>query len=142
MILLIYPFLNGNLCLMNWSAPSLVYKYSWIDPLILLSLLIVSANNSLYFKMDLSTYFLLLLLLSPQSCLTLCELTDSRPSGSTIPGISPGKNTGGFCFLLSYSSLKKKKKKTQTNWYAWIIFFSFLYFFQSPCVPRFEMNLL
>ena len=32
--------------------------------------------------------------LIPQSCLTLCELMGSSPSGSSVRGDSPDKNTG------------------------------------------------
>ena len=32
-----------------------------------------------------------------QSCLTLCDPTDCSPPGSSVPGDSPGKNTGVPC---------------------------------------------
>ena len=35
--------------------------------------------------------------LVPQSCLTLCDLMDCSPSGSSVHGTSPGKNTGVDC---------------------------------------------
>ena len=34
-----------------------------------------------------------------QSCPTLCDPMDCSPSGSSIPGDSPGKNTGVGCHL-------------------------------------------
>ena len=37
--------------------------------------------------MDLKTELLLLLLLSPQSCRTLCDPIDGSPLGSPVPGI-------------------------------------------------------
>ena len=32
-----------------------------------------------------------------QSCLTLCDPMDSHPPGSSVPGDSPGRNTGVGC---------------------------------------------
>ena len=37
---------------------------------------------------------------SLQSCPTLCEPTDCSPSGSSVCGIFPGKNTGMGCHAL------------------------------------------
>ena len=34
------------------------------------------------------------------SCLTLCDLIDSSSPGSSVPGVSPGKNTGVSCHAL------------------------------------------
>ena len=52
---------------------------------------------------------------SPQTCLTLCDPTDSSPPGSPVPGIdSPGKNTGVGChFLLQCMKVKSESKVTQ-----------------------------
>ena len=38
-----------------------------------------------------------MLCLVTQSCLTLCNLMDCSPPGSSVHGDSPGKNTGGGC---------------------------------------------
>ena len=35
-----------------------------------------------------------------QSCLTLCNLTDCSPPGSSVHGDTPGKNTGVGCHIL------------------------------------------
>ena len=35
-----------------------------------------------------------------QSCLTLCDLMDCSPPGSSVHGDSPGKNTGVGCHFL------------------------------------------
>ena len=40
---------------------------------------------------------LLLWALLPQSCLTLCDLMDCTPPGSSVREVSPGKNTGVGC---------------------------------------------
>ena len=37
---------------------------------------------------------------SHQSCLTLCDPVDGSPTGSSVPRILPGKNTGMGCHLL------------------------------------------
>ena len=37
---------------------------------------------------------------SLQSCPTLCDLIDGSPSGSSVPGILPSKNTGVGCYFL------------------------------------------
>ena len=41
-----------------------------------------------------------MLCLVAQSCLTLCDLVDSRLPGSSVHGDSPGKNTGVGCHAL------------------------------------------
>ena len=46
-----------------------------------------------------STYFIVLCLVA-QSCLTLCDLMDCSPLGSSVHGDSPGKNTGVGCHAL------------------------------------------
>ena len=43
---------------------------------------------------------ILLLYLVAQSCLTLCDPMDCSPSGSSVNGDSPGKNTGVGCYAL------------------------------------------
>ena len=40
------------------------------------------------------------LCLVTQSCLTLCDLMDCSPPGSSVHGDSPGKNTGVGCHAL------------------------------------------
>ena len=35
-----------------------------------------------------------------QSCLTLCDPKNCNQPGSSIPGDSPGKNTGVGCYVL------------------------------------------
>ena len=37
---------------------------------------------------------------SRQSCPTLCDTIDGSPPGPTVPGDSPGKNTGVGCHFL------------------------------------------
>ena len=37
---------------------------------------------------------------SLQSCPTLCDLIGGSPSGSSVPGILPSKNTGVGCYFL------------------------------------------
>ena len=46
---------------------------------------------------------------SLQSCQTLCNPIDSSPPGSTIPGISPGKNGGGLPFPSPMHESEKRK---------------------------------
>ena len=46
---------------------------------------------------------------SLQSCPTLCNPIDSSPPGSTIPGISPGKNGGGLPFPSPMHESEKRK---------------------------------
>ena len=41
-----------------------------------------------------SSYMFSSLFLVTQSCLTLCDLMDCSPPGSSVHGDSPGKNTG------------------------------------------------
>ena len=38
--------------------------------------------------------------LDSQSCLTLCDAMDCSPPGSSVHGVSPGKNTGVGCHAL------------------------------------------
>ena len=46
---------------------------------------------------------------SLQSCPTLCNRIDGSPPGSSVPGDSPGKNTGVGChFLLQCMKVKVK----------------------------------
>ena len=47
-----------------------------------------------------STTVGLLKVLVTQSCLTLCDPMDCSPSGSSVHGDSPGKNTGVGCHFL------------------------------------------
>ena len=41
-----------------------------------------------------------MLCLVAQSCLTYCNPVDCSPPGSSVPGDSPGKNTGVGCHAL------------------------------------------
>ena len=43
-----------------------------------------------------------------QSCLTLCNLMDCSPSGSSVHGDSPGKNTGVGCHFLLQGSCQPR----------------------------------
>ena len=47
-----------------------------------------------------STLFHIVLCLVTQSCPTLCNPMDCSPSGSSVHGDSPGKNTGVGCHAL------------------------------------------
>ena len=52
---------------------------------------------------------------SLQSCPTLCDPIDGSPSGSPVPGNSPGKNTGVGChFLLQCTEVKSESEVTQS----------------------------
>ena len=52
---------------------------------------------------------------SLQSCPTLCNPIDSSQPVSTVPGISPGKNTGVGChFLLQCRKVKSERKVAQS----------------------------
>jgi len=57
----------------------------------------------------------LLLLLSLQSCPTLCDPIDGSPPGSPCPWDSPGKNTGVGChFLLRCRKVKSESEVAQS----------------------------
>ena len=50
-----------------------------------------------------------------QLCLTLCDPIDGSLPGSSVPGISPGKNTGVGChFLLQCMKVKSESEVTQS----------------------------
>ena len=50
-----------------------------------------------------------------QSCQTLCNPIDSSPLGSSVPGDSPGKNTGVGChFLLQCIKVKSESEVAQS----------------------------
>ena len=52
---------------------------------------------------------------SLQSCPTLCDPIDDSPSGSPVPGDSPGKNTGVVChFLLQCMKVKSESEVAQS----------------------------
>ena len=51
-------------------------------------------------KTQLNLNFLLVLVLTAQSCLTLCDPMDCSPPGSSVHGDSPSKNTGVGCHAL------------------------------------------
>ena len=60
------------------------------------------------------SYLLLLLLLSRQSCPTLCDPIDNGPPGSH-PWDSPGKHTGMGChFLLQCRKVKSESEVAQS----------------------------
>ena len=63
----------------------------------------VSFRNHVYQQWyrlkDLKTHLVCAVCLVAQSCPTLCDLMDCRP-GSSVPGDSPGKNTGMGCHAL------------------------------------------
>ena len=50
--------------------------------------------------------------LATQSCLTLCDLMDCSPQGSSVHGISPDKNTG----LDSHSFLQGIFRPRDRTW--------------------------
>ena len=51
-----------------------------------------------------------------QSCPTLCDPTDCSPLGSSVHGISPGKNTGVGChFLLQCMKVKSESESEVTQ---------------------------
>ena len=52
----------------------------------------------MYIHIYIHTYAVLCLV--AQSCLTLCDLMDCSPPGSSVHGDSPGKNTGVGCHAL------------------------------------------
>ena len=52
---------------------------------------------------------------SLQSCPTLCNPTDGSPLGSSVPGDSPGKNTGVGCHcLLQCMKVKSESEVAQS----------------------------
>ena len=64
-------------------------------------------------------YFLIFMMVnaakSLQSCPTLCDPMDGSPSGSPIPGDSPGENTGVGChFLLQCMKVKSESEVVQS----------------------------
>ena len=50
-----------------------------------------------------------------QSCLTLCNLMDCNPPGSSVHGDSPGKNTGVVAMPSSWVGIKPKSPALQAN---------------------------
>ena len=60
----------------------------------------------------------LLLLLSPQSCLTLCDPIDSSPPGSAIPGILQARTL--VWVAISFSNAWKWKVKVKSLSHAWL----------------------
>ena len=52
---------------------------------------------------------------SLQSCPTVCDPIDGSPPGSSVPEISPGKNTGVGChFLLQCMKVKSESEVAQS----------------------------
>ena len=56
-------------------------------------------NGALYVRMP-CTAAIHVLCFVAQSCLTLCDPMDCSPPGSSVHGLSPGKNTGVGCHAL------------------------------------------
>ena len=58
---------------------------------------------------------LLLLLLSPQSCQTLCDPRDSSPAGSAVPGILQARTLEWVChYLLQCMKVKNESEVAQS----------------------------
>ena len=51
---------------------------------------------------------------SLQSCLTLCDLIDGSPPGSSVPGILQARNGAGCHFLLPCMKVKSESEVTQS----------------------------
>ena len=52
---------------------------------------------------------------SLQLCPTLCDPIDGNPLGSSVPGITPAKNTGVGChFLLQCMNVKSEREVAQS----------------------------
>ena len=85
----INPF--GRPPIIYWITSKILTGYS-LPPVYLLALLALF----LLFSLGLST----MLCLVAQACLPLCDPMDCSPSGSSVHGDSPGKNTGVSCHAL------------------------------------------
>ena len=93
-----------NLTTKNWSNFTKIIneKFKW-KPWFL------SLMQSLCFK---ATLLLLLLLLSLQSCLTLCDPIDGSPPGSPVPGILQARSLEQVA--ISFSNARKWKVKVKS----------------------------
>ena len=60
-------------------------------------------------------HFSLLLLLSPQSCLTLCNPIDGSPPGSPIPGILQARTLEWVAISFSNACMKVKSESESEN---------------------------
>ena len=56
-----------------------------------------------------------------QSCLTLCDCMDCRPTGSSVHGGSPGKNTGVGCHALLQGILPTQEWNLGLLHFSWIL---------------------
>ena len=64
----------------------------------------------------------LVLCLAAQSCLTLCDPTDCSPPGSSVPGDSPGKNTGAGCPALLQGNFPTQGSNPGLPHCRWILY--------------------
>ena len=71
-----------------------------------------------------------LLLLSLQSCPTLCDPTDGSPPGSPVPGILQARALE--CISISFSSPQKWKVKVKSLSCAWLLVTSWTAAYQAP----------
>ena len=62
------------------------------------------------------------LCLVTQSCLTLCDLMDCSPSGSSVHGGSPGKNTGVGCHALLQGIFPTQGSNPVLQHCRWILY--------------------
>ena len=62
------------------------------------------------------------LCLVAQLCLTLCNLMDCSPPGSSVHGESPGKNTGVGCHALLQGDLPNPGIETSLLHCRWILY--------------------
>ena len=82
-------------------------KYAALENMMLYQLMIHVQNNEM-------THAAATAAKSLQSCQTLCNPIDSCPLGSSVPGDSPGKNTGVGChFLLQCMKVKSESEVAQ-----------------------------
>ena len=62
------------------------------------------------------------LYLVAQLCLTLCDLMDCSPPGSSVYGDSTGKNTGGGCHALLWGIFPTQVSNPGLPRYIWILY--------------------
>ena len=62
------------------------------------------------------------LYLVAQLCLTLCDLMDYSPPGSSVHGDSPGKNTGVGCHALLWGIFPTQVSNPGLPHYIWILY--------------------
>ena len=78
---------------------------------------------------------------SLQSCPTLCNPMDCSPPGSSVPGISPGKNTGVGCYVLLQGIFLTEGLNLSLLWLLhcrWILYH--LATREDPHGPRFYLS--